>query len=410
MIERLKENRGGFMLLSILLALLFWFYVRSVDNSTYSAWFYNVPVVQSGSNVLATQSLTVAGLSQNTVDLRIEAPAAVLEILRKDRDDLWVTVDVSRCQEGENRLSYTFSWPVSVSRESIAVQEQSPRTITATVERVSNKSFPVEFQLKGKVADGYEAGTAAVNPETVQVSGPVEQVSRVARVVAVLEDEELTERFAGDLPLTLLDAEGEELTDLEVTLDSKSAYVVVPVVVMKEIPLTVKVVPGGGAAAYDAEIDIEPRTIMVSGAEEDLRELEEISLGSVDLAKVVGAGTITKPIELDASLENVSGITSASVSVTITGLYTKTFDVDNIILGDPAEGFQAAAVTQIRTVMVRGQKEAVEAVDASQIRIVVDVSSYTNLGAYSVPARVYLDAGDSVGVIGDYYISVTISR
>ncbi len=410
MIERLKESKWVYMVLSVLLALLFWFYVRSVDSSTYSAWFNNVPVVQSGTNVLATQSLAVAGLSQSTVNLRIEAQSGVLDTLRKDREDLWVTVDVSRCQEGENRLDYTINWPVSVSRESVAVQEQSPRTLTATVERVSNKTFPVEFRLEGRVAEGYEAGTAAVNPETVTVSGPVEQVSRVAQVVAILEDEELTERFAGDLPLTLLDANGEVLTGLEVTLDSKSAYVVVPVVVVKEVPLTVSVTPGGGATDKDAEIHIEPRTIMVSGAEEDLENLTEISLGSVDLAKVVGTGTITRAIELDPSLENVSGITSAAVSVTVTGLYTKTFDVDNIVLSAPAEGFRAAAVTQMRTVMVRGQPEALEALDASQIRIVVDVSGYTNLGAYSVPARVYLDAGDSVGVIGEYYISVNITR
>ncbi len=410
MIGRLKESRIVYLLLSVLLAVVFWFYVRSQDTSVYPAWFNDVPVVQTGSNVLATQSLTVAGVSQETVDLRVEAPSSVLSALRQQRDELWVTLDVSRCQAGENHLTYTISWPVSVIRESIAVLEQNPKTLTVTVEKLSTKSFPVEFQLKGQVAEGYQAGTAAINPETVTVSGPVEQVARVARVVAVLEDENLDERFAGDLPLTLLDAEGEELTGLEVTLDSTSVYVVVPVVVVKEIPLTVNVLPGGGATQDNADILIEPKSVIVSGAEEDLRDLTEISLGSIDLSKVVGASTITRPIELDASMENVSGITTANVSVTITGLYTKSFDVDNISLTTPAPGFNADPVTQMRTVMVRGQQEALEQIDASQIRIVVDVSTYTNRGTYSIPAKVYLDAGSSVGVIGEYYISVNISR
>lgn len=410
MIGRLKESRIVYLLLSVLLAVVFWFYVRSQDTSVYPAWFYDVPVVQTGSNVLATQSLTVAGISQETVDLRVEAPTSVLSALRQQRDELWVTLDVSRCQAGENHLTYNISWPVSVIRESIAVLEQSPKTLTVTVEKLSTKSFPVEFQLKGQVAEGYQAGTAAINPETVTVSGPVEQVARVARVVAVLEDENLDERFVGDLPLTLLDAEGEELTGLEIMLDSTSAYVVVPVVVVKEIPLTVNVLPGGGATQDNADVLIEPKSVIVSGAEEDLRDLDEISLGSIDLSKVVGASTITRPIELDASMENVSGITTANVSVTITGLYTKSFDVDNISLTAPAPGFNADPVTQMRTVMVRGQQEALEQLDASQIRIVVDVSTYTNRGTYSIPAKVYLDAGSSVGVIGEYYISVNISR
>lgn len=78
------------------------------------------------------------------------------------------------------------------------------------------------------MADGYQAGTAAINPETVVVSGPAEQVSRVKKVVAVLETENLDQRFAGDLPLVLLDENGEQITDAEVTLDSPTAYVVLP--------------------------------------------------------------------------------------------------------------------------------------------------------------------------------------
>jgi len=408
--ERLKESKWVYMLLSVLLAVVFWFYVRSVDSSTYPTWFYNVPVVQSGGNVLAQQSLTVSDLSQETVDLRVEAQASVLETLRQDRDDLWVTLDVSRCQEGENHLTYSISWPAGIIRESVAVLEQSPKTITVQVDKLSTKTLPVEFQLKGGVADGYQLGTPAINPEVVQISGPVDQVSKVDKVAVILEDETLDAPFAGDLPLILMDAEGDALTDLEVSLDNKSVYVVVPVVVVREIPLTVNALPGGGATADDAKIEIEPRTIMVSGAEEDLKDLTEISLGSVDLSKVVGAGTINRPIELDARLENVSGITTANVSVTITGLYTKSFDVDNISTTAPADGFTATAMTQMKTVMVRGKQEALELIDASQIRIVVDVSSYTNLGTYSIPARVYLDAGSSVGVIGEYSISVNISR
>ncbi len=410
MIERLKESKWVYMLLSVLLAVLFWFYVRSADNTTYPNWYYNVPVVQTGSNVLIPQGLAVANVSQETVDLRIEASAGVHDILRRDRDEFTVTLDVSRCQEGENRQDYSINWPVSVSRESVAVVDQSPRTVMVQVEKLSTRSCEVEFQLKGQVAKGYQAGTAAINPETVTLSGPVDQVSRVDKVLAILEDENLDERFAGDLPLTLLDAEGNVLTDLEVTLDSKSAYVVVPVVVVKEIPLTIIVLPGGGAVEDDAKIEIEPKSITVSGAEEDLQDLDEISLGSVDLARVVGTSTISRPIELDASLENVSGITTATVSVSVTGLYTKTFDVDNISTTPAGAGLTATPVTQVRTVMVRGQQEALELVDASQIRIVVDVSGYTNQGTYSIPARVYLDAGSSVGVIGEYFVSVNISR
>ena len=212
------------------------------------------------------------------------------------------------------------------------------------------------------------------------------------------------------LPLTLLDREGNPLTDLDVTLSADSAYVVVPVVVQKDVGLTVNVIPGGGATADDAVIEIEPDIITVTGPETDIEGLEEISLGSVDLSKVVGTKEYTFPITLDPGLENVSGITSAKVTVKVDGLSTATFEVGNITVSQPPDGYTAEAVTQNRTVTIRGRTEDLEKIDASQIRIVADVSEVTTTGLIPVTARVYLDAGGSVGVIGDYSIVVNVSR
>ena len=410
MMERLKESKWVYVLISVVLALTFWLYVRTVQDPQDFSWIYNVPVQVTGSTVLTRQGLTVAELSAETVNLRVEGPTSTLDDLLKYRKEIYVSVDVSKCAEGENRLAYVPVYPANVNKDKLITTERNPDAIAVTVEKLYTKTFEVEFQLKGKVAKGYQAGTPAVNPETVVVSGAVEQVSRVAKVAAILENENLNERFAGDLPLTLLDASGEVLEDLEVTLDTESVYVVLPVVVVKEIPLTVNFQAGGGATEDDIRYKIEPKTITVSGAEEDLRDLTELSLGSVDLAKVVGTNSITRPIDLDPRLENVSGITQATVEVTVSGLSTRSFDVDNIVLSNTPEGYTVTSATQVRTVVVRGREEDLDAIDASQLRIVADMSEISTVGTYSIPVKVYLDASSKVGVIGEYSIVVNISR
>ena len=411
MIQRLRESRWVYILLSVLLAFIFWYYVRAEKDPSQRTWFRNVEVVLANSSVLTKQGLTVSKLSQDTVDLYIEAPVSVWDALNRNREELTVTVDVSRCEEGENKLTYSINYPVGVNVEnnSVVVLEQDPQIITVTVEKLYTQSFEVEFQLKGAVADGYQAGTAVISPETVTVSGSVEQVSQVSKVVAVLEDQDLDRRFAGDLPLTLLDGEGNELTDLEVTLDTQSVYVVLPVVVVKEVDLTVNVIAGGGATEDNARIKIEPKTITVSGAEEDLENLTEISLGSVDLSTILNSSTLSMSVTLDPSLENVSGITTATVTVTITGLSTRSVDVDNITTGTVPQGYNVTFATQVKSVMLRGEEEALNAVDASQVRIVADLSNISSVGTYPVPAKVYVDA-DGVGVVGEYSIVVNVSR
>lgn len=410
MIERLRESKWVYVLLSVLLAVIFWYYVRAELDPSQPTWFRDVPVVQSGGTVLTRQGLTVAGLSHDTVDIRVEAPASVIESLMRNRKDISVVIDVSRCEEGENKLVYTPSWPSNVNTENLTRLDQEPDIITVTVDKLYTSTFNVEFQLRGSVAKGYQAGVAAVNPETVIVSGAVDQVSQVAKVVAILEENDLSERFAGDLPLVLLDKDGNPLTDLEVTLSADSAYVVLPIVVVKEIPLTVNVLSGGGATQDDVEIKIEPSSIMVSGAEEDLRDLTEISLGSVDLSKIISSSVLSRTIELDPSLENASGVTSATITVTISGLATRDLEVSNIVRSNVPDGYTVDVVTKARTVTIRGKAEDLEAVDASQIRIVADMSEITTVGTYPVPVRVYLDAGSSVGVIGEYNIIVNVSR
>ena len=410
MMERLHDSKWVYILLSLFLAVMFWMYVRLEVDPEDSTTIHNVPIELTGTNVLTGQGLTVTGISTETVDLRVSATVSVIDNLIRYRDDIYIPLDVSRLTEGENRLTYQPKWPENFNTSDVVLQGKDPGTITVTVGKLYTSTFNVDFRLDGQVAEGYQMGTPTIEPTTVTVSGSAEEVSKVAKVVAVLENENLDQRFAGDLPLTLLDSQGNPLTDLNVTLSSDTAYVVVPVVVEKEVKLTVNFQNGGGATTDDITYDIDPKTITVSGEESDINNLTELSIGSIDLAKVVGTNTFTFPISLDPSLENVSGETEATVTVTVKGLDTKVFTVDNISIIQPANGYNGVAVTQEKQITVRGKTEDLEAVDASQLRIVADLTDYTSTGQISVPVRVYLDTNRSVGVIGEYSIVVNISR
>ena len=404
---RLKESRWVYILLSIVLAIVFWVYVRaSVDPNGVTS-IHNVRVETTGTSVLASQGLIISDISPQMVELPVEGPTSARAELLRNRSGLCVRVDVSSCSEGENTLRYREVWPEGINSDDLTAKTS---TLVVTVEKLYTKSFDVQFQLNGRVAQGYQMGTPAIEPVSVVVGGPVEQVNQVDKVAAILESGELSERFAGDLPLVLLDKQGNSLTNLEVTLSTETAYVVVPVVVVKEVPLTVNLVPGGGAAVDDAKQEIDPPSIVVSGAEADMAGLEEISLGSINLSNVEGTKPFTFPITLDPSLTNESGLTTATVTVTVEGLDTEVFAVSNIRTTPPPSGYEADVVTQSVLVTVRGPAEDLDKVDASQIRIVADLSNVTTLGTSVVPVRVYLDGIDTVGVIGTYSIVVNMSR
>lgn len=405
----LKDRKWAYVLISILLAVFLWLYVRAEEDPTIESIYRGVEVQVIGNSVLASKGLTISDLSTDEVNVTIQAPASVQANL--NRKNITVTLDVSRIEtEGSHTLAYTINLPTNINTEGAVAQARDPESISVSVGKLYASTLPIQFQHKGSIAKGYQAGTPTISPENVTISGAVDQVSQVASVVAVLEAKDLSERFVGDLPLTLLDAHGKQLTELDVDLNTQSAYVVYPVVVTKEIPLKINYISGGGATEDDISALIIPKTITVSGAKEDMENLTEIYLGSIDLSKVTGNSTLTFPITLDPSLENVTGTTEATVNITVNNLSSKTFDVSNIKLQNVPEGFSCSAATASKTITVRGDKAALEAVDPSQIRIVADLNDVTGTGTYTVPVRVYLDASPEVGIVGSYDIVVNVSR
>ena len=407
MMARLKESRWVFVLLSIALAIVFWAYVRAAVDPDGVTNIHNVRVEATGTSVLTSQGLTIADISPQVVELRVSGPTSARTELLRNRSNLCVRVDVSSCVEGENTLRYRPVLPENINPDDLRAETS---TVTVTVEKLFTKTFDVQFQLDGKVAGDYQMGTPAIEPASVIVGGPVEQVNQVDKIVAVLKSEELSERFAGDLALVPLDKQGSPLNGLEITLSAEKAYVVVPVVMTKEVELTVNLLPGGGATSEDAVKEIDPPTIVVSGSEADLAGLEEISLGSIDLSKVVGTNVFPFTIALDPSLNNESGLTTANVTVTVEGLDTEVFAVSNIRTVNPPEGYNVDVVTQSVLVTVRGPAEELEKIDTSQFQVVADLSDLTGEGSRQVRAKVYLNGTSTVGVIGEYTVLVNISR
>lgn len=408
--ESIKESKWIYVLLSILIAITIWMYVRAGEDPEMENRVRGIPVVTTGDRVLENQGLMIDAVSHQTVTLTWKGSWGDIGLL--DKSSVSVNVDVSRIsQPGTYELDYSIQYPPNVAASAISLQASDPQKISVTVSEIYSDTFQIQPLLKGSVASGYRAGDFIVEPESVLISGVRQKVSQIDRVQVVLERKDMKESFSGELPLRLLDESGQELDQSGLRFSVDSVYTVLPVVVVKEIPLIVNFVDGGGATQANIQYDIQPKTITVSGPEEDMLHLKELTIGSIDLAQVMDTVTEEFPIYLPPELENVSGLASASVTVSMSGLTTKAFEVSNIDLTNIPKGYQAALTTQVRTVVLRGTKKELDKVSASQIRIVADLSELsTATGSYNVPVRVYLYTDGDVGVIGQNNVVINLSK
>ncbi len=405
--KNITDSKWFYVIVSLLLAFILWIYVGKEANPVKTDSLRGIKVTISGLEKLEERGLMVSGGADQTVTLNLQARRDVFS--RLDADKITVNVDVSNITEpGTVSLDYRVTYPLSVSNDAITERDRRPDKISLTISRWTTREVEVRASFTGSVAEGFQLGEFSFAPQTVEVRGREELVEQIDYAQVTVSQTDLSETYSRDIPFVFIDVNGEPMDMDELKTEEHSILVTLPVFQLKEVPLTVALVPGGGAD--DAEVTISPKSIMVSGSPDDLEPLKELSLGSVELYKIFGTDTITLPIRLSSELTNVSGVNEATVTVTIQGLATRTLEVDNIEIINIPVGYSADKVTTSRSVQIRGSQEAVDAVVSSQLRIVADLKDITaTTGSQTVPVKVYLDGSSDVGVVGDYNIVISIA-
>ena len=395
--ENIRESKWLYIVLSLLLAIFLWLYVGSGEGREEINTIRNIPVTFTNVETLEERGLMISDGAEQTITLEIKSTRSVAMKL-SEKGAVTAVVDVSKITApGSYTTGYQLNTPSSVSQISYSVVG-NVQNISYPVARRSDRQVEVRGVFNGEVADGFQRGEFSITPGSITVSGEEENVNQVD--------------YALVMPFQLIGFDGQVLDAkaLRLTTNVDMVDVTLPVVKLKEIPLTVDILPGGGATEDNAEVHIEPETITVSGDEDALDSVTKIVLGQIDLQTIFDQNTITFPIDVGTHLENVSGVTEATVTVKITGLTTRTLEVDNINFINVPEGYTPEKVTLSCLVQIRGEEEAVNAVIPSQLRVVADLKD-AGPGSQTVNATVYLDGSSSVGVVGgDYKVVVNLRR
>lgn len=406
-----KPNKPLYIVLAIVIACSMWLYVRSVDASDQTRTISNIPVSFVGEDVLNANGLMYIGNGRETVSLTVQGPWRTISQLR--RDNITVQVDLSRiAAEGQYNQAYDITWPNNVPSGAFSLVGREPFYVPVDVGKRTTQNVEIRGVFLGSVADGYQAGEFSFQPATIEVSGSAQDTAQVAYAQVTLNREKLDQTVREEMAYVLIGQDGEVLENSNLKTSPETVNVTLPVVVVKEVPLTVDFIPGGGVTGgEDSHVkwSIEPETIMLAGSETDLAAYSSIDLGSVDLSKVISTEKFTFPIPIDQDVENLSGVQEATVSVSVQGLESRSFTTENIELV-VSDGVEAQLVTRSLTVQVRGNAEALDQILPQYIKVVADLSDLSSIpdGQSLVPAKVSLMGVADAGVIGDYKISVLV--
>ncbi|MBQ6839074.1 MAG: hypothetical protein IJO45_00080 [Oscillospiraceae bacterium] len=404
------KNKLLSMLLAAVISFGLWMYVITVVQPESTETYYNIPVVLQNESILAERGLMIVS---ERPEVTLELSGARTHLNQLNESNINVITNVSSIvTPGTHELTYNVSYPGTIPSGAITPQNSSPDMVTLKVEKKISKPVQVVPEYTGSVPEGLIADkeNVALDYATIDVSGPESVLSQITQAKIYVDLEGQTETVVGEYTYTLCNEAGEPVDSQWVTTSVEAVNLTLTIRRVKEITLVLNVTAGGGATEATSSIDIQPKTIRVSGSEALLEGLDTLEIGTIDLGQLPNDETLTFPVVLPEGIINETGITEATVEVKFPNLRTVTLNVDKIQLANVPEGLVAELVTQVLELKLRGPASLLDGLTAEKITVTVDLAqAQAGTDKYAVQIVLPEDAA-GVGALGTYTVMVTLTE
>ena len=396
--KKLTDNLG-LKIGSVLFAALLWLLVTNINNPATTRRVNNVRVTIINGEVLTSQGKIYEVLDDSDVldYVAITGPKTVMNNI--GGGDLVAIADM-------NKLTADNTIPIELStvqyNESLDSIRASSGVVKLKVEDRKSISIPLRAETSGTLQEGYIVGDVTTDQNLVRVSGPESLISMIetAEVSVVIAG------FTGDIgtnaEIKLYDANGTEVPKDKLTMNINTVGVNVEILGTKSVPLRFAA-SGTPANGYRATgvISSSPGTVLLAGKGSALRNLSVIEIPDTEVDITGATGNVTTTVDirpyLSGSVELAEAGFDGNVAVTVNVeqeiTRSITISESNIVIENLPEQYEGVISTyeEAFPIQVRGLAEEVNALDAEQIRGVVDINRLLETGVIEELGEGYYD-------------------
>ena len=171
-LSKLYNSKAFWVIVSLILSIMLWVYVASVETEEFKQTFRGVRVQLVGEALLRdTKNLVITDMDTSTVTVEVVGPRRIVGSL--DSDNIYAQVDVSKlARAAYTSLQYSVIFPDGTDTSNLTVTRKTPETINFMVSPQTTKSIQVRGSFDGSVAEGFTAEEPIFEPATITLSGP----------------------------------------------------------------------------------------------------------------------------------------------------------------------------------------------------------------------------------------------
>jgi YbbR domain-containing protein len=411
--KKIYDSKVFWVIVSLFCSLMMWAYVTSQDTTDKDLTFSGIAVEFEGQEeLLAEKNLSITDVSADTVSIVVRGNRSTISKLKSS--DIKAVIDVSDITSPNNMTwTYKIVFPSYINESEISIVRKTPDTINFTVIKNGSKTVEIKGSFDGEIADGCVAEEFVFDPETITIEGPEETINKIDHVwVSFGKDQKIDSAYVEEAEFTLRDKNDKEISKEGLRISEDTITATQPVLKTKEVQLKVQLVSGGGITSSDCNVSIDPASIKIAGDSRIIDEIEYIELGTIDLSSFDSGYEHTFAITLPDDVQNITGVTEATVKVEIYDSYTKTFTTSNIACKGVSNGYHATIDTKEVEITLRALSlDTLNKIKSDDIMVIADLSDYgTTTGQVIVNAKVSVSGHDNVGAVGDVRVTVTISK
>ncbi len=412
--EKWLNKKNTLVFISLLVALLLFFYVDSQAST----------VIDSAAEVLQNQKVeatynkeayVVEGLPE-TADVTLIGRTVDL-YLAKQLSTGKVTVDLSDLKEGTHKVDLNYDSPINS-----VTYKLDPSSITVNVyPKVSaTKTITVDVINKDKLNSKLSVQSVTIDKEEVIIKGTdddksVHNINKVATVKALVDVGGIVDPKAGvntlkDVKLVAYDKYG-NVVDVEIVPEKVTATVNIE---SYSGEAKIKIIPTGTVAFGKAisSISSSVNTIKIYGEEEVVSRYGDSYIPiEVDVTGLSDSKNYTVVVPKPEGIREVSEKT-ITVKISVgneESIEVNDIKIDAINLGPNLKAAAIGENSSKTTVIVKGTREVLDAIDPTTIRATVDLAGLDE-GEHNVKVNVTGDEVKASYVAKTTMIKVKITR
>ncbi|PKK91397.1 MAG: hypothetical protein CVV64_06435 [Candidatus Wallbacteria bacterium HGW-Wallbacteria-1] len=357
----------GLKLLSLVFALIAWYYVIiAVNPAVFRVYRINLDVYDRQGN------LEYTGIPQK---IEMEVAGRRLDLIQLFRTSPY-PVQAYISLEGITReTQIQIRTKKLVNVEDFSIIGPRPSTVRIGVTRLDERRFQVTHTLLGSPERGYRIEKVRIEPDRVRVLGVRNVMEKLKSAQVTVDISGVTTERVFNLPVQFFDDHGEALQGLRQVPEG-----MVKVIIEarkwpeKTIPLKATIIGREPDGYQFVEANAKPSTIIIRGPAAELAAMDSLSLEPVDVTGVTGEKSFAARIEPVRGNLAILGDTRVAVNVVIKPRYgsLELSDIEVKMTNIPP-GMEAEAVPSRLNLKISGRENELRGLDAGVILARVDL-------------------------------------